>query len=83
VQNLVHGGNVRGLTQEGSPLAGRRPSFEHVLGDARLRDFKPELEQFDAWLARSGFSTFIRQINTLSSVSICGRPPGGRDFQGQ
>jgi hypothetical protein len=35
----VHGGNVRRvLTQEGSPsLAGRRPSFDHVLGDARLR----------------------------------------------
>ena len=27
------------------------PSFNHVLGDARLRDLKPELEQFavDAW----------------------------------
>jgi hypothetical protein len=40
------------VTQEGSPsLARRRPSFDHVLGDARLRDFKPELEQFavDAW----------------------------------
>src|ERR1700675_3212593 len=37
---------------EGSPsLAGRPPSFDHVLGDARLRDLKPELEQFavDAW----------------------------------
>src|SRR6266436_6519012 len=51
----VHGRNVRRVvTQEGSPsLAGRRPSFDHVLGDARLRDFKPELEQFavDAWRA--------------------------------
>src|ERR1700716_2227507 len=40
--------------QEGSPsLAGRRPSFDRVLGDARLRDLKPELEQFavDAWRA--------------------------------
>jgi len=29
------------------------PSFDHVLGDARLRDFEPELEQFavDAWRA--------------------------------
>jgi len=28
-------------------------SFDHVLGDARLRDFKPEFEQFpvDAWRA--------------------------------
>src|SRR6266478_6302942 len=51
----VHGRNVRRVvTQEGSPsLAGRRPSFDHVLGDARLCDFKPELEQFavDAWRA--------------------------------
>src|SRR5216683_2121377 len=49
----VHGGNVRRVvTQEGSPsLAGWPPSFDHVLGDARLRDLKPELEQFavDAW----------------------------------
>src|ERR1700694_3078429 len=51
----VHGGNVRRVvTQEGSPsLAGWPPSFDHVLGDARLRDLKPELEQFavDAWPA--------------------------------
>jgi len=40
-------GNVRRVvTQEGSPsLGGRPPSFDHVLGDARLRDLKPELEQ--------------------------------------
>src|SRR6202011_758146 len=44
----VHGGNVRRVvTQESSPsLAGRPPPFDHVLGDARLRDLKPELEQF-------------------------------------
>src|SRR4030081_1930289 len=30
---------------------------------------------------QSGFSTLIRRINTRSSVSICGRPPRGRDFQ--
>src|SRR5450631_4045630 len=51
----VHGGNVRRMiTQEGPPsLAGRRPSFDHVLGDARLRDLNPELEQFavDTWRA--------------------------------
>jgi len=45
----VHGGNVRRVvTQEGSPsLAGRPPLFDHVHGDAGLRDLKPELEQFD------------------------------------
>src|SRR5258706_8148276 len=51
----VHGGNVRRVvTQEGSPsLARWPPSFDYVLGDARLRDLKPELEQFavDAWRA--------------------------------
>jgi hypothetical protein len=30
---------------------------------------------------QSGFSTFIRRINTRSSMSIGGRPPNGRDFQ--
>src|ERR1700726_4286822 len=44
----VYGGDVRRLVaQEGScALGGWPPSFDHVLGDARLRDFKPELEQF-------------------------------------
>src|SRR5450432_2546593 len=40
------------VTQKGVPsLAGRPPSFNHVLDDARLRDIKPELEQFavDTW----------------------------------
>ena len=44
----------RVVMQEGPPsLAGRPASFDHVLGDARLCDFKPELEQFavDAWRA--------------------------------
>src|SRR3984893_1827869 len=51
----VHGSNVRPVVmQEGPPsLAGRPPSFDHVLGDARLRDLKSELKQFavDAWRA--------------------------------
>ena len=44
----VHGGNVRRVvTQEGPPsLAWRPPSLDHVFGDTRLRDLKPELEQF-------------------------------------
>jgi hypothetical protein len=42
----VHGGNIwRMVTQEGAPsLAGRPAPFDHVFGDARLRDLKPELE---------------------------------------
>ena len=51
----VHGGNVwRVVMQEGPPsLAWRPPPFDHVLGDARLRHLKPELEQFavNAWRA--------------------------------
>jgi hypothetical protein len=51
----VHGGDVRRVVpQERLPsLAGWRPPFDHVLGDARLRDLKPELEQFavNAWRA--------------------------------
>src|SRR5260370_6373928 len=54
-EEQVHAGNVwRGVMQEGRPpLAGRPPPFDHVLGDARLRDLKPEFEQFavDAWRA--------------------------------
>jgi hypothetical protein len=35
------------VVHEGAPpLAGRPPPFDHVLGDARLCDLKPELEQF-------------------------------------
>src|ERR1700732_4259498 len=53
VKSAKDGGNVRRVvTQEGPPsLAGRPPPLDHVLGDARLRDFKPELEQFavNAW----------------------------------
>jgi hypothetical protein len=42
------------VMQEGPPsLAGRCPPFDHLLGDARLRDLKPELEHFavNAWRA--------------------------------
>src|SRR6202034_3643459 len=49
----VRGGDVRRVVaQKGPPsLAGRPPPFDHVFGDAGLRDLKPELEQFavDAW----------------------------------
>src|SRR5260370_34534795 len=54
-EEQVHAGNVwRVVMQEGPPsLAGRPPPFDHVLGDARLRDLKPEFEQFavNAWRA--------------------------------
>src|SRR5471030_2478978 len=83
----VHGGDVRRVvTQEGPPsLAGRPPLFDHVLGDARLRDLNPELEQFavDARRAPKRFLMLICRISARRSVSICGRPPRGRDFQRQ
>jgi len=74
------------IAQEGpQSLAARLPSFRHVLGDARLRDLKPELEQFavDARRAPKRIFDAIRRINARSSVSICGRPPEERDFQRQ
>src|SRR3979490_2873865 len=51
----VHGGNLgRVVTQEGAPsLAGWPASLDHVFGDTRLRDLKPELEQFAVNTLRS------------------------------
>jgi hypothetical protein len=83
----VHGGNVWSMiAQEGSPsLAGWSPSFNHVLGDARLRDFKTELEQFavDTWRAPKRIFDAHSPDHTRSSVSTGGRPPRRRDFQRQ
>src|SRR5665647_201993 len=49
----IHGSDVRRVVpQKGAPsLTWRAASFAHVLGDARLRDIKPELEEFavDTW----------------------------------
>src|ERR1700738_3141492 len=49
----IHGGNVRSVvSQKGlPPLTVRSTTLDHVLGDTRLRDLKPELEQFavNAW----------------------------------
>ena len=44
----VHRGDIwRVITEESEPsLTGRSTSLDHVFGDARLRDIKPELEQF-------------------------------------
>src|SRR6266403_2297428 len=82
----VHGGDVRRVvTQEGSPsLAGRPPSFMYLATlDCAISN--PSLSS-SPWMRgapQSGFSTLIRRINTRSAVSICGRPPWGRDFQRQ
>src|SRR5713101_737199 len=49
----IHGGNVRSVvSQKGPPsLTWRSTSLDHVLGDTRPRDLKPELEQLavNAW----------------------------------
>ena len=49
----IHGGNIRRVVaQKRAPSLTWRPtSLDHVFGDARLRDLKPELEQFamDTW----------------------------------
>src|SRR5450759_2786476 len=51
----VHSSDVRRvITQEGAPSLTWRPaSLDHVFGDARLRDFKPELEQLTINTRRS------------------------------
>src|SRR5262245_44622506 len=51
----VHRGNVRRVvTQKGAPsLTWRSTSLNHEPGDARLRDVKPELEQFAVDARRS------------------------------
>src|SRR5512143_1191949 len=44
----IHGGDLRRvIAQEGAPSPSWRSTpLAHVLGNARLRDLKPELEQF-------------------------------------
>ena len=72
----VHSGNIRRvITQKSSPsLAGRPASFDHVLGDARLRDLKPELEQFavDAGAPQSGF-----RRSSAGSIRVAPRRSAG------
>src|SRR6267154_900108 len=83
----VHGGNVRRVVaQEGSPsLAGRPRRLTMYLATLDCAISSPSLSS-SPWMRgapQSGFSTLIRRINTRMSVSICGRPPRGRDFQRQ
>src|SRR5450755_2542356 len=51
----VHSGNILSMiTQEGAPSLAWRPALlDHVFGDTRLRDLKPELEQFAVDTRRS------------------------------
>src|ERR1700740_2590905 len=70
--------------QEGPPsLAGWPSPFDHVLGNARLRDLKPKLEQFavDAWrtpklVLRAHLPDQRAQLRVdLRSPSLGARPP--------
>jgi hypothetical protein len=76
----VHGSNVRRVVaQEGAPpLARRTMPLDHVLGDARLRDLKPE--QFAPWMRgapQCGFSMLIRRIKARSRLEWNGQ--NGKD----
>jgi hypothetical protein len=76
----IHGGNVRRVVmQKSAPsLAWRPTSLDHVFGDARLRDFKPELEQFavDAWRTPKRILD-IHPPDQCAQLRVwsCGRPP--------
>src|SRR6202051_2050307 len=74
----VHGGYVRRVvTQEGPPSrAGRPPPFDHVLGDARLRHLKPELEQFavNAWRAPKRIFD-VHPLNQYAQLRVNLRSP--------
>src|SRR5260370_2446142 len=82
----VHGGNVwRVVMQEGSPsLAGRPPSFDHVLGDAPLPDLKAELEHFAVDACRAPTRIFdAHPPNTPPSLSNSRHPPSPPAYQPQ
>src|ERR1700756_2550436 len=78
----VHGGNVRGgVKKKGAPsLTGWPSPFDHVFGDARLRDLEPELEQFAVntrWPSGPGDfhpeSLTDSGLDTLASSGSCHR----------
>jgi hypothetical protein len=64
------------VTQEGPPsLVWRLSPLDHVLGDTRLRQFKPELEKFavEAWRSQSEFSMLIRRMSARNSYRLLGQ----------
>ena len=84
----VHGGNVRSMiTQKGAPSLARRPSsLDHVLGDARLRDLKPQFEQFavNAWRApKRVLDTHPPDQRAQLRLDLAAALPVERDFQRQ
>src|SRR5579864_5630529 len=83
----VHGGNLRRVVaQEGPPswLGGPR-RLTMYLATLDCATSNPSLRS-SPWMRgapQRGLSMLIRRINARWSVSICGRPPGERDFQRQ
>src|ERR1019366_2733861 len=77
----IHGSNVRRVVpQKGAPsLTWRSASLDHVLGDARLRDFKPELEQLavDAWRTPKRI-LHVHLPDQRAEVRLDLRPPSPR-----
>jgi len=77
----VHGGDIWGMiAQESAPsLAWRPASFDHVLGDARLCDLKPELEQFAVDARRAPKRVFDAHLpDQCTEVRLDLRPPSPR-----
>jgi class 3 adenylate cyclase len=67
------------------PRAGVPRRLTMYLATLDCATSKPSLSN-SPWMRgapQSGFSKLIRRINRRSSVSICGCPPRGRDFQRQ
>jgi hypothetical protein len=83
----VHCGNVqRVIVQEvRHPWPGRPRRLTIYLATLDCATSNPSLSS-SPWMRgapQSGFSTLIRRIISRTSVPICGRPTGGRDFQRQ
>ncbi len=83
----VHGGNVRRVVAQevrhpwlGGP---RRSTMYLATLDCAISNPSLSSSPCMRGAPQSGFSTLIRRISTRRSVSICGRPPRGRDFQRQ
>ena len=83
----VHGCNIwRMITQKGAPSLAWRPTpLGHVFGDTRLRNLKPQLEQFaeNAWRAPKRIFDAHPPDQDAQLRPDSRSPPRGRDFQRQ
>src|SRR5262245_49798257 len=77
----VHGRNLRrGVAQKRAPsLTWWSTTLDHVLGNARLRDFKAELEQFAVDARRSPQRVFVAHLpDQGAQLRADLRPPAPR-----